>query len=113
MILSLEAPNIVYKKLCYWDNELRIYTGCGRNNSHILKAYKNQTKQVTRRPGTIEQLKEAIRQQVASIPPAMTREAMDNFRERLQECVINNGSHLSDVIFKSVWKNCIICAFYK
>jgi len=57
-----------------------------------------------RRPGTIEQLKEAIRQEVAAIPPAMTRKAMDNFRERLQECVINNGRHLSDVIFKSAWK---------
>ena len=59
---------------------------------------------VARRPGTIEQLKEAIRQEVAAIPPAMIRKAMDNFRERLQECVINNGRHLSDVIFKSVWK---------
>ena len=66
------------------------------------------------RPGTIEQLKEAIRQEVAAIPPAMIRKAMDNFRERLQEFVINDGRHLSDVIFKSVWKkNCTICAFYK
>jgi len=32
----------------------------------------------------------------------MNRKAMDNFRERLQEFVINNGRHLSDVIFKSV-----------
>ena len=55
-----------------------------------------------RRLGTIEQLKEAIRQEVAALPPAMTRKAMDNFRERLQECVNNNGQHLIDVIFKSV-----------
>ena len=34
----------------------------------------------------------------------MTRKALDNFRERLQECVINNGRHLSVVIFKSIWK---------
>jgi len=54
-----------------------------------------------RRPRTVEQLKEAI-QEVVAIPPAMTRKAMDNFRERLQEFVINNGWHLSDVIFKSV-----------
>ena len=50
----------------------------------------------------IEQLKEAILQEVAAIPPAMTRKAMDNFRERLQDFLINNGWHLSDVIFKSV-----------
>ena len=55
-----------------------------------------------RRPGTIEQLKEAIRQEVVAIPPAMTRKAMDNFRERLQEFVISNGRHLSDVIYKSI-----------
>ena len=57
-----------------------------------------------RRPGTIEQLKEAIRQEVAAIPPAMTRKAMDNFRERLQEFVINNDRYFSDVIFKNVRK---------
>ena len=45
-----------------------------------------------------------MRQEVAAIPPAMTRKAMDNFREWLQEFVINNGRHFSDVIFKSVWK---------
>ena len=57
-----------------------------------------------RRSGTIEQLKEAVLQEVAAIPPAMIRKAVDNFRERLQEFVINNGRHLSDFIFKSVWK---------
>ena len=61
-----------------------------------------KAKVYARRLGTIEQLKEAIRQEVAAIPPAMTRKAMDNFRERLQLCVINNGRHLSDVIFESV-----------
>ena len=52
-----------------------------------------------RRPGTIEQLKEAIQQEIVAIPPAMTRKVIDNFRERLQDCVINNGRHLIDVIF--------------
>ena len=61
-----------------------------------------KAKVCARRPGTVEQLEEAIRQEVAAIPPAMTRKAMDNFRERLQQCVINNGRHLSDVIFKSI-----------
>ena len=45
-----------------------------------------KAKVYARRPGTIEQLKEAMRQEAAAIPPAMTRKAMDNFRERLQEC---------------------------
>jgi len=42
-----------------------------------------KAKVYARRPGTIEQLKEAIRQEVVAIPPAMTHKAMDNFRERL------------------------------
>ena len=61
-----------------------------------------KAKVYARRPGTIEQLKEAIRQEVAAIQPAKTRKTMDNFRKRIQQCVINNGRHLSDVIFKSV-----------
>jgi hypothetical protein len=63
-----------------------------------------KAKVYARCPGTIEQLKEAIRQGVAVIPPAVACKAMDNFCEWLQECVINNGRHLSDVIFKRVWK---------
>ena len=70
-----------------------------------------KAKVYARRPGTIEQLKEAIRQEVAAIPPAMTRKAMDNFRERLQHCVINNGRHLSNVRFKSVYKTALYVRF--
>jgi len=65
-----------------------------------------------RRPRNIEQLKEAIRQGVAAIPPATTRKTMDNFREWLQDFFINNGRHLSDVIFK-VFEKIASCAFYK
>ena len=76
----------------------------------FLWGYLN-AKVYARLPGTIEQLKEAIRQEVAAIPPAMTRKAIDNFRERLQQCVINNGRHLSDVIFKSVQKTALYVLF--
>ena len=31
----------------------------------------------------------------------MTRQVIDNFRERLRQCVDNNGSHLTDLIFKT------------
>lgn len=52
------------------------------------------------RPQSIEQLKRAICQEVAAIPQEMTRRVVENFRERLQKCMDNNGSHLTDVIFK-------------
>ena len=31
----------------------------------------------------------------------MIRRVMDNFRERLRQCVNNNGKHLTDVIIKT------------
>jgi hypothetical protein len=47
------------------------------------------------RPQTLEGLKEAITQEVAAIPPEMTNRVMEKYRERL-----NEGRHLSDVVFK-------------
>ena len=52
------------------------------------------------RPRSIEQLKDAIRHEIADIPNDMTRRVVQNFHERLQLCVVNNGSHLNDLIFK-------------
>ena len=53
------------------------------------------------RPQTLKALKDAIREEVAAIPPEMTNTVMENFRERLRQCIANNGRHLSDVIFKT------------
>ena len=50
---------------------------------------------------TLKALKDAIREEVAAIRPEMTNIAMENFRERLRQCIANNGRHLSDVIFKT------------
>ena len=44
---------------------------------------------------------DAIRQEITAIPHEMTRRAIDNFRERLRQCVDNNESHLTDLIFKT------------
>ena len=52
-------------------------------------------------PRSIEQLKDAIRQEITVIPYKTTRQVADNFRERLQKCVDNNGSHLADLICKT------------
>jgi hypothetical protein len=53
------------------------------------------------RPRTIEQLKRSIQQEVAAIPQVMIHRVMGNFRERLHQCIRNNGAHLSDIIFKT------------
>jgi hypothetical protein len=52
------------------------------------------------RPQTLEALKETIRQEVAAITPEMTLKAMDNYRERLNQCINIQGRHLGDVLFK-------------
>jgi hypothetical protein len=53
------------------------------------------------RPQTLKARKDAIHEEVAAIPPEMTNTVMENFRERLRQCIANNGRHLSDVIFKT------------
>jgi len=53
------------------------------------------------RPQTLKAFTDAIREEVAAIRPEMTNIVMENFRERLRQCIANNGRHLSDVIFKT------------
>jgi hypothetical protein len=53
------------------------------------------------RPLTLEALKEAIRQELAAVTPEMILKVMDNYRERLHQCINIQGRHLSDVLFKT------------
>ena len=53
------------------------------------------------RPRSIEQLKDTIRQENTANPHEMTCKVIDNFHEHLQQCVDNNGPHLTDLIFKT------------
>jgi len=50
---------------------------------------------------TLEALKEAIRQEDAAITPEKILKVMDNYRERLHQCINIQGRHLSDVLFKT------------
>ena len=53
------------------------------------------------RPTIIDELKAAIRQKVNEIPQEMTQRVMENFRNRLNQCIAVQGRYLEDVIFKS------------
>jgi hypothetical protein len=53
------------------------------------------------RPTILQTLKEAITQEVAAITPAMTKRVMENFRERLRQCISKEGRYLTDVMFKT------------
>jgi len=50
---------------------------------------------------TLEALKEAIRQKVAAITPEIILKVMDNYQERLHQCINIQGRHLSYVLFKT------------
>jgi len=53
------------------------------------------------RPRSLEDLKKRIQQEIDSIPPELTRRVTKNFRERLQQCVANDGCQMSYLIFKT------------
>ena len=48
-----------------------------------------------------EKLKARITQKIKEIPPTMLNRVMEAFKKRLNECIANDGRHLSDTIFKS------------
>lgn len=52
------------------------------------------------KPRNIQELKDSIRQEIATVGEEMLGRAMQNFEERLQECVQKEGRHLTDVMFR-------------
>ena len=52
------------------------------------------------RPRSVQELKVRIRLEIQRIPQRMLRDVMDNFRNRLQDCINREGHHLTGVIFK-------------
>lgn len=53
------------------------------------------------RPHTLPELRERITEEVNAIPRDMCRRAVQNFRERLHQCLEADGRHLKDIIFKT------------
>ena len=49
----------------------------------------------------IQALKDAICREIAAIPPVMSERVMGAFRNRLEECIANDGHDLGDIIFKT------------
>ena len=58
-------------------------------------------------------LNNLIRQEITAIPHEMTRRVIDNFRERLRQCVDNNGFHLTDLIFKTEWNRMALYVLFE
>lgn len=56
----------------------------------------------TNKPRTLDELKEAITQEVAILTPEMLSKAFDSFCARLEECLIIEEHHLKDVELKTL-----------
>ena len=54
-----------------------------------------------RKPRTVDDLKVSIREEIATVPQEMSVNVMQNFEERPQMCVREEGRHLSDIIFRN------------
>ena len=60
-----------------------------------------KSKVYVRKPRTVNDLKVSIRKEIATVPQEMLVNVMQNFEERLQTCVQQEGCHLSDIIFRN------------
>jgi len=59
-----------------------------------------KSKVYVRKPRTVDVLKVSIREEIATVPQEMSVNVMQNFEERLQTRVRQEGRHLSDLIFR-------------
>ena len=49
----------------------------------------------------LNDLKEAIRQDIRPIDRQLLARVMDDFKKRLEKCIQEDGRHLTDTIFKT------------
>ena len=50
---------------------------------------------------TLNDLKEAIQQEIRPIDRQFLARVMEDFKERLENCIQEDGRHLTDIIFKT------------
>ena len=53
----------------------------------------------THKPRNLNELKDAIRQEVLTIDQQLLARAMDDFKRRIENCIQEDGRHLNDIIF--------------
>ena len=55
----------------------------------------------THKPRTLNDSKEAIRQEFRAIDRQLLARVMEDFKKRLENCIQEDGRHLTDIIFKT------------
>jgi len=53
----------------------------------------------THKPRNLNELKDAIRQEVLTIDQQLLARAMDDFKRRIENWIQEDGRHLNDIIF--------------
>ncbi|PNF21840.1 hypothetical protein B7P43_G05966 [Cryptotermes secundus] len=81
-------------------HSLKVTVWCGVSKLGIVGPYFFK-KMYTNRPRTIQELKLFFRQEIAAVAEDMLENAMQNFEERHQMCVQEEGSNLTDIIFRT------------
>ena len=56
---------------------------------------------VISKPRIIAEIKQSIKEEIATILEQMTRRVMENLWVRMKQCLRNGGRHLSDVLFQT------------
>jgi hypothetical protein len=59
-----------------------------------------KSKEYKKKPRTMVDLKQNIREEAAAVSPNMLQRVLQNFQKRLGECVDNKGRHLTHTIFR-------------
>ena len=62
-----------------------------------------KSKVYANKPRDLAQLRANIVEESAKITTVMTKKVIENFKNRIENCVKNKGGHLCDVIFKTKW----------
>ena len=63
--------------------------------------------EIAHKPRTLNDLKEAIRQEIRPIDRQLLARVVDDFKERLENCIQSDGRHLTDIFLKHnhpVWR---------
>jgi len=53
----------------------------------------------TYKPHNLNEFKDAIRQEVLTIDQQLLARATDDFKQRIDNCIQEDGRHLNDIIF--------------
>ena len=106
LILKGQVVSEGYYNLASNAASLPMILQAGAKQTHVFESACDfflwgylKSKVYMQKPHTVDDLKVSIREEIATVPQEMLVNVMQNFEERLQTCVWQEGCHLSNIIF--------------